>query len=253
MMKYSSSTVSIRNRKDQQKPNEDYYLADDEKGIYILVDGVSRDKSGGIYPNPSPARIVSELFVNCVYQVLAEAEAPSMPAALREAVEAGNKTIRDYNAQTHWENDFLPGTVGIAAVLRNGNLHYAYIGDCFGMVLNRGKHIFTRCQTEEIVKHKKEFTSYEIRNLICNHIDHPYSYGVWNGDGGALDFVGYGEISLSGEDQILLCSDGFSDVIMKFCGEELCGMTLEQMIAESASPDDKTMILVSQQPARETV
>ena len=141
MMKYSSSTVSIRNRKDQQKPNEDYYLADDEKGIYILVDGVSRDKSGGIYPNPSPARIVSELFVNCVYQVLAEDKGPSVSAALREAVEKGNEVIQDYNAQTSWENDFLPGTVGIAAVVRNEKLYYAYIGDCFGMILNRGLNL----------------------------------------------------------------------------------------------------------------
>ena len=36
MVKYTSSAITIKNCKDINKPNEDYYFCDDDKGIYIL-------------------------------------------------------------------------------------------------------------------------------------------------------------------------------------------------------------------------
>lgn len=72
MVKYKSTSVSIINSKNINKPNEDFYLCDDDRGIYLLVDGVSRDKINGIYPNPSPSFDVSKLFVKSVYKFLLE-------------------------------------------------------------------------------------------------------------------------------------------------------------------------------------
>lgn len=257
MMKYKSEAVTIQNGKGINKPNEDYYLNDDDRGIYILVDGVSRDKIGGIYPNPSPAFHVSRLFTETVYAFLADrlTEGGLPDGSLSEdgqrisellpcAVKKGNDAVRAYNSQTRWENDFLPGTVGIAAVVKHGRLYYAYIGDCIGLVVNGGKHLFTSCQTEKIAAHKKEFTAFEIRNRICNNTQHPYSYGVWNGDPRAMDFLRCGEIELDPEDRILLCSDGFSDVMERFAGEELYQMEMEQLTAASSSQDDRTMIRI---------
>ena len=255
MIKYKSEAVTIQNGKGINKPNEDYYLNDDDRGIYILVDGVSRDKIGGIYPNPSPAFHVSRLFTETVYAFLAERltedglqeDSAGLPELLSCAVKKGNDAVRDYNSQTRWENEFLPGTVGIAAVVTHGRLYFAYIGDCIGLVANRSKNQFTSCQTEKIAAHKKEFTAFEIRNKICNNTGHPYSYGVWNGDPRAMDFLRCGEIGLEPEDRILLCSDGFSDVMERFSGEELYQMEMEQLTAASLSQDDRTMIRIEKE------
>lgn len=59
-----------KNTKKFHKSNEDYALADDNNGIYIIVDGVSRDRLKGVYPEPSPSRHVSELFVRQAYECL---------------------------------------------------------------------------------------------------------------------------------------------------------------------------------------
>lgn len=244
MVRYTSSTVTIKNHKGINKPNEDYYLSDDEKGIYILVDGVSRDKVNGIYPNPSPSFLVSKIFVESVYNFLSTNFNENILDVLYEAIKVGNDEIKNYNDKVKWENDFLPGTVGIIVIIRNSKLFYAYIGDCYGLVLNGDKHIFSKCQTENIAKHKKEFSAFEIRNIICNNENHPYSYGVLNGDIRAMKFVNCGELDICESNKILLCSDGFSDIIKSFSGEELYKMEIEQMVTSSNESDDKTMILI---------
>lgn len=244
MVKYNSSAITIKNSKGIDKPNEDYYLCDDEKGIYILVDGVSRDKIKGVYPNPSPSFWVSKVFVQSVYNYLLNNFGGDFLELLSEAIKKGNSEIKNYNDKTKWENDFLPGTVGIIVIIMENKLFYAYIGDCYGVIINRDKYIFSKCQTDNIEKHKKEFTPFEIRNKICNNVEHPYSYGVLNGDLRAMKFVNYGEIDICTEDKIFLFSDGFSDVVKSFSGEDIYKMEIGQLVKYSTGCDDKTMIII---------
>lgn len=248
MVSYKSSSISIKNKRNIDKPNEDYYLCDDTKGIYLLVDGVSRDKVNGIYPNPSPAFDVSKLFVESVYKFLASNinKHTDILDLLCNAIRTGNDKINKYNSKKRWVDDFLPGTVGIVIVIQNYKLFFAYIGDCYGLILNDRKHIFTRCQTEKIAAHKKEFSAYEIRNEICNNKSHPYSYGVLNGDFRAMDFVNYDLIDIQSMDKILLCSDGFSDLIKDLSAEELYKMQIDQMIRKSNESDDKTIVIIEE-------
>lgn len=250
MVKYKSSSISIKNSKNINKPNEDFYLCDDIKGVYLLVDGVSRDKINGVYPNPSPSFDVSKIFVKSVYKFLIENinENANILDLMQNAIKKGNKKIDEYNNQKKWIDDFLPGTVGIITAVKNCKLFFAYIGDCYGLVIEnkRRKNIFTQCQTEEIANHKKEFSAYEIRNKICNNKLHPYSYGVLNGDFRAIDFVKYGSINIQNSDKILLCSDGFSDIIKGISGEKLYQMPIDQMEKESKESDDKTMIIIEE-------
>ncbi len=242
-MKFISESVTYPNRRWADKPNEDYYLCDDERQIYILVDGVSRDKIGGIYPNPSPSREVSEIFVNIVYDYL---KLHSQHFLLQEAINKGNNEIAKYNERIKWENDFLPGTVGIVAVIRDKTMYYCYIGDCYGLKISRtgDKTFFTECQTKLIAKYGKNFTAYEIRNKICNNKEHPYSYGVLNGDASAMDFVVSGMIEIDNDEKIILCSDGFDDLVKNYSAPELYKMSLEEMRDKSENRDDKTLITV---------
>lgn len=248
MKKYISYSISVKNNKDSNKPNEDFYLCDDKNGIYILVDGVSRDKINGIYPNPSPAFSVSKIFVESVYKsLILDIDKNNTREIIAEAVKTGNAEIKKYNDKKQWDNDFLPGTVGIVAVIQNSELFYAYIGDCYGIIINmESKRIFTKCQTENIAKHKKEFSSFEIRNKICNNKSHPYSYGVLNGDAKAMEFVDYGKINLADDDKILICSDGFSDIVKSIPAEDMYNMSVEQMQRKSNESDDKTMIIIGE-------
>lgn len=244
MVKYNSSAITIKNSKDINKPNEDYYLCDDEKGIYILVDGVSRDKIKGVYPNPSPSFLVSKIFVESVYKFLLNSFSADIFGLLYDAIKKGNDEIKNYNDKIKWENGFLPGTVGIIVIIRDDKLFYAYIGDCYGFIVNSDKHIFSKCQTENIAKHKKEFSAFEIRNKICNNVNHPYSYGVFNGDIRAMKFVNYGDIDVHEKDKIFLCSDGFSDIVKNFSGEKIYKMEIGEIIKNSKECDDKTMIII---------
>lgn len=249
MVKYKSSSRSIENKKNMNKPNEDYFLCDDERGIYILVDGVSRDKVNGIYPNPSPSFAVSKIFVESTHKFLLANinKKVDISHLLHGAVKKGNDEIKKYNKHKEWIDGFWPGTVGIVIILQNHKLFFAYIGDCYGLVVNKSKKLFTKCQTEKIAEHKKEFSAYEIRNKICNNKSHPYSYGVLNGDLKAMDFVRYDKIEIQSGDKIFLCSDGFSDIIKNLSSKELYKITIDQMIENSKESDDKTVIVIEEE------
>ena len=242
-MKLCSCSMTYQNSKLSDKPNEDYFICDDERHIYILVDGVSRDKIEGRYPNPSPARDVSEIFAHTVYEYL---RLHAGHTSVMEAVGIGNCEIAKYNEKIKWENDFLPGTVGIVAIIEDRVLYYCYIGDCYGLKISQAgeKYFFTECQTNLIARYGKKFTAYEIRNKICNHKEHPYSYGVLNGDVNAMDFVVSGRIEIDNDEKIILCSDGFDDLVKNYSGTDLYKMSLEEMERKTENKDDKTVIVI---------
>ena len=68
-MKYRVETATKKNTKEFDKPNEDYFLVDRNNGIFIILDGVTRDKIDGIYPDPSPACEVSKIFIDKAYNL----------------------------------------------------------------------------------------------------------------------------------------------------------------------------------------
>lgn len=176
----------LKNTQTFNKPNEDYYLCDEENGIYIVVDGVSRDKINGKYPIPSESAIISKLVVKSIQSFICsnKSKYSNYCEMLYDAVMKGNEDVYSYNLT--YKGDFLPGTVGIVTLIDNGKLYYAYIGDCYRIIVsNFTKKIFTECQTKKISEHKKEFSTKAIRNEICNNINHPYSYGTLNGSEGA--------------------------------------------------------------------
>lgn len=246
ILKYRSNAISIKNTKDISKPNEDFYLCDDNYGIYVIADGVSRDKHQGKYPNPSPAADVSKIFVNAVYRFYLDnySLSQSINKLLFDMVQYGNEQIQLYNAKQTWDNDFFPGTVGIVGIMARRKFCYAYIGDCSAFLIHNSKKELTRCQTKEIAKHRCDFDSKTIRNFICNNKQHPFSYGVLNGDARAIDFLEYGDVILSPGDKILLCTDGFFDALNQVSASELYHMSFKELSKHSNSTDDKTLIII---------
>lgn len=250
MRKMVFEVCSIINTRFPDKPNEDYCLCDENLGLVIVLDGVSRDKENGKYPNPSPARIASEIFANAVRELIANMEGDQLikEESVFECFRRGNDAIYNYNRR-NYAGDFLPGTVGIVLIIRNNKAIYGYIGDCIGLKIhNSTKLFFTREQTAEIAKYGKKFTARQIRNEICNHKEHPYAYGVLDGRNGALDFVETGSFQIDGDEIILLASDGLKEVIEKMDASQLRLLSVESIASSSmgrTNRDDKTVCRIS--------
>lgn len=248
-MRYPMRGITLRNTKFADKPNEDLYRTDEETGAVLLLDGVSRDRENGRYPVPSPSLAASEAFAGAAFIQMRRADGQTAVEKLKCAVEAGNRAV--FEANHGFEGYFLPGTVGILALVEGGALHYAYIGDCCGAVLGaEGLRRFTSAQTEEVHRRRDEFTSREIRANICNNINHPCGYGVWNGSGGAADFLRTGTVMLREGERVLLFTDGFAALFEGSGAQRLFNVSTPELLCaaqafDAGGPmDDRTLVVI---------
>lgn len=247
-MKYFVDVATKKNTKVYDKPNEDCVFVNDDNDIFIVMDGVSRDKIDGRYPNPSPALEVSKLFIEEAYEYIRKFKNQETDylRIIKCAFEEGNKAIYEYNKL--YVGDFLPGTVGIIAIIKSDILYYGYIGDCFGILVNeKATKEFTMSQTQLIHEHIKEFTANYVRNNICNNIKHPYAYGVLDGRLGAMDFVITGKLSLDEYKGFLLLTDGAEEVVKQTPIKQLFDTNVQELLdteVHNSSMDDKTVIFV---------
>jgi len=243
-----SSFHTERNTKFSDKPNEDVFLFDDENGIYIVLDGVSRDKKDGIYPNPSPSALLSKRILESIHNSIKD-EIITNELTNYNALVKANLIAATFNKENEaCLGEFLAGTVGVIGVIHDKKLYYAYIGDCIGCIINdKHTHTFTEMQTAQITKHKGEFTVKEIRNVICNNKGHPCGYGVINGQEGAKDFIKTGVMQLD-DAVIFLSSDGCESLFVKATRQDLLNLSSKDLInlyTDNDNADDRTLIKIT--------
>ena len=240
---YRVSAFTQKNTKASDKPNEDLSFYDENSGFVLVLDGVSRDKETGIYPNPSPAAEVVSIIKEKSFEYFL-AYKDTDENVLLHSVQYANEEVRKYNFLR--QLDFAAGAVGIFGYLLGESFHYVYIGDCYGRAIFDGAvDIFTECQTEKISKHVKEFSASFIRNDICNNPSHPYGYGVINGSENANYFMRSGIIDKF--DRIILSTDG-PEMYVSLCSiDELMWTTPEELIYKSShlNQDDMTILIIS--------
>ena len=235
---------SVSNTKSADKPNEDLAVFEGDVGIGMVLDGVSRDKENGFYPTPSPAKEVTQLFSEIVLATAKKVGFPGL-SRLQSSICAGNDAVEAYNKKLN--HRFPAGTVGVVFSLEDGCLCYAYIGDCFAALIRAGKmRVFTESQTTMVREHRAELNSNEIRFDICNHAGHPYGYGVWDGNPGAMDFVKYGMITLLKGDVILIYTDGMAKIIENMTVEEVMNVPMDEMCDSDSihNQDDRTCMRI---------
>ncbi len=249
--------ASVPHARELSKPNEDRVLADAEKGIFIVLDGVTRvHDEYAQAPFTSAAGEVSDLFLKEVHRYLAEhIDEENKQTLLEKALALGNCKIAEYRAGkslADWV--FYPATLGIVSLLCGRTLHYAYAGDCLGLLLRgNGKTLFGRQLTLQAVDlhgvSKKE--RYEV---YCNHPENPLSYAVFNGDETAMDGVEYSSITLCKGDTVLLASDGVARYLQYEKNATLLAQTAQEIIEASVKydlppfatySDDKALIKLS--------
>lgn len=254
---------TAKNTMYEKKRNEDYHIVDREKGIFLILDGVSRDASNGVYETPDLVPDVVSALGNYIYQYLSDALNNSgridVGALLREAVSLGNAHI----ANMTYQYAFKPGAVGIVCVLHQQCFYYVFIGDCTGLVIHEDKTFteFTESQTTKLHDYMKQYAETdgkrlskdEIRNEICNNPASPLGYGVLDGNPRALDFVKASSICLSARDVIVLCTDGIEQYIRsEYVARKKDLKSAEEIIKASNAidaqiqkrHDDKTLIII---------
>lgn len=245
MLNYQYEFFTSKNSKSFDKPNEDVVLVNGEQNVGVVLDGVSRDKENGIYPNPSPALIASRIFAEAVYNDSCKMKFDGL-TNLFITISRANEKVLEYNKTLN--HKFCAGTVGIVFSIQNEMLNYAYIGDCYALVLRNGMYrVFSECQTDMVAKNKRLYTSDEIRFDICNNISHPCGYGVWDGNPRAMDFVKCGSICLNSGDAVFLCTDGLAGELLSYSGEQLTNMTLDKLFGKTNERglDDRSCIRIS--------
>lgn len=241
-MEYSYYTK--KNTKYKDKPNEDYIVISEK--LFIVLDGVSRSLENGSYPNPSPSKHVAELVGEYIKEYIQNNNSKNKEELIYNAILNANQKVHEYNVILNHKHK--AGCVGVILLFDNDNIYYAYIGDCIGLALNEKKYIFTEKQTKQISQHGQEFTTEEIRNNICNNINHPYSYGVLDGNQCAMNFVKTGKLN-NNIKAIIISSDGMAKYLFKENIDKLLTLSAKEMIDDPSeynhSDDDKSIIKIT--------
>ena len=239
------------------KPNEDRLLVDGERGIFIVLDGVTRVHSEyEKAPQSSAAGEVGDIFLKEVYAYICEhLFDPSPRLILENAVRLANSKIKEYRkikSKDEWV--FYPSTLGIISILRGKTLHYLSVGDCIGILLRyNSKIIFGRELALEAVD-LCNVSKNERYDIYCNHPENHLSYTVYNGDEVVMDGVEYSFVDVHDGDIVILATDGIADYLKFEKVRDLILQSPEEMISNSgrydAPPyaeyaDDKTLIKLS--------
>jgi serine/threonine protein phosphatase PrpC len=189
------------------KPIEDHLGLEADRGLFVICDGVSRDKPspGNEYPNPSPSAMAAQIAVQTIL-------AASMNLSLQAAVVQANNNIGKQNAATY-EGNFPPGTTALAVLFEGNQIRVAHIGDCILGVFSLDGHFrqLTASQTAPLYRSRdsgKRYSANDIRQGMCNVTSHPLSYGVLDGNQNATHFIETLSVLLRPGDTVVMMSDG---------------------------------------------
>ena len=237
-LNWRSSSGQRKNTREFEKPDEDLILCDQERGIYLLLDGITRVHEE-YRQGPSASQEVTRLVAETVYRCLCQGmPAENVDQVLREAALEANRAVARYRMRRSLEDwVFYPGTLGILAVIQEGVLHYLCLGDCLGVLLRgNSKLLFGRQFSLESAE-LSQATKAERYGRICNHPEHPLAYGIFNGDETVSQLMEQSSLELHPGDTLLLLSDGLADYVRYTRTETLRRQSPEEMLDASARYD----------------
>lgn len=267
------------------KPNEDAYTYDAERGIFCLADGITRSRdAAGSYPQPSSATIAAGILANEALRFLQACHLAGQPSAtiaqrLRDAFAAANIAIARYTAtqpQPNFIDHDYPGTVGTLLVVQDSQAIWAHLGDTVLLQLctDGTNRILTRDQVQVVdrwlfaegVRWPPDERLVRVRRDIRNNPAAQAGFGALTGEAAALAFVETGTTKIAPGDELALLTDGFDSVWIEsgknlreqnMVPERLAALlrngALEELVSETAAADvalgsrsdDKTAILVT--------
>ncbi len=239
-----------------RQTNQDSYLVDPEKQIYIVADGMGGQAAGAV---------ASQLAVSVISNFIENAEKhseltwpfgfndrlPYPHNVLKTAISLANSKVLQKAEQT--ENDDGMSTTLIAVWLQQQTAHYSHAGDCRLYLLKKGElaqltedHTLVQEQLNGGIITQEEIEHHALRHVVTKSI------------GGREDVeFEVKELPLAVGDQLLLCSDGLSsslgneDISRILQSEADLKIACEQLIRsalEAGSQDNITAVLLRLKP-----
>lgn len=250
------------------KLSEDVFLADQQRGVFAVADGVTRRGYTGAYPQPSPARLAAEHVVRKLGTLLPHLTTND-EAAVEKVWHSANNRVRQLNQELgfwdnhdYWGNDYA-GAVASCLLLTHDFFLYGFIGDCgvaqlsaTGEILwrtpNEVHHIEPLVLPDEAAKHTDQLFKWRKEYRNNPQANHP-TYGVLTGEAAALKYVRTGRRSYRAGEILILYSDGiepflYQDSTFRSLIVDGNQQKLTQYIAARSSPDEnkdeKTLIVI---------
>ena len=182
----------------QRKRNEDAYLIDQSRNLFLVCDGMGGHRGGDV---------ASRMAVDTVDKQFTYKSWAEVPHALYEAIKIANQTIWQAGKQDEEVREM--GTTITAAVIKQEHIVIAHVGDS-SLFIIRQKEIIKVTSDHTLAEQmlvdgllKKE----EMRSNAFNHI---LTRALGTESQVQIDII---ERSVQPDDWILLCTDGLSNLV----------------------------------------
>lgn len=181
--------------------NEDRSFVDDERGVYLVVDGVGGHAAGDL---------AAEIALDVIASKLGEG--PDVEARIRRAITAANNEICHKAASD--ENLRGMGCVLTLAVLQQGRMTVGHVGDSrLYLVWNGGLRKLTSDHSPVGEREDRGELSEEEAMLHPRRHEVFRDVGSHRRDPGDEDFIEVREFVFKPDAAVLLCSDGLTDML----------------------------------------
>ena len=231
---------SVRNKVNPNKPNEDYFICDNELQIYIIADGVTRpDEEYTVDAESSSSQVLSKLFVDSLHSYLSSIpdENTDWKTILSNGIHFANSVV---SKRYVGYSGRVPATVFLAVIIRNGILYFAHVGDLCGIIIrDTARIVFTTSGTygveriERFDEFKSKFTQQYRYSSVLNQISSPIGYGAITGSESVFDFISISSLKLELGDVLVLASDGLNEYLTMEKTSKLREMKPEEIIKSS--------------------
>ena len=220
--------------------NEDYFINDPEKGIFILADGM-----GGAAAGEYASHLSAEVLYECLKQAPAHSDGTE---AVTQAFLQANATVREA-AKQNPELEGMGTTLLVARDLGDNHLQVASVGDSRAYLYSKHNlELLTQDQTWVAEVGARLGLSDEA--LKKHHLRHVLTMAV----GTTEDLrIQSHVVEMQAGDQVLLCSDGLHGVL----NENLLRETLDSekslpekchylidAAKQQGGPDNVTVVLI---------
>jgi PPM family protein phosphatase len=228
--------------------NQDSYLCDNTRGLYIVADGMGGHAGGEVASSLAVQNIRSFVDNNLPTQSSKDSEAPLGVIAKTLADSINHASARIYDRALEEPNLRGMGTTATIARLSGKSLVVAHVGDSRLYLLRCG-YIYQITTDHSLVSEqlragmitKEEAQHHHLRNVITRSVGYQEHEDV---DTYLLD--------LEENDQIVICSDGLhgrvpEEVIVDYC-RNYGILAVDHLIAEANNRggDDNISVIVCQ-------
>ena len=227
-------------RNDISKPMEDYYRRDDQFGIYIVMDGVTRPHDEYIgQGNSSLAFKVAKGVADNACSLLKgklrngiSLDCSQVLKVLEEVAATSTKSV----ITLCQGSQYVPCAVGIISIILNGRFYFIAMGDCVGVLL-RGKSRLSFGTQSGVEALSKMNVSKDIRYSKYLNKKIENGYAVFNGDDSAISVASSGSFVLEKDDVIILGTDGIKNYLKFADIDELRTYGVQKMLQDSSRYD----------------